>query len=322
MSKVKTLNNPNSANYNSNADWNGQNGNVTTVGSNGGPSYYGTYDQSGNVNEWNDLDGPVSYYRGVRSGSFDLGQNYLNSSPITRTEQPLFGFISYGFRLSSSLNPLNLSNFLIVGDANNNSDTTGFGAVNYNYQIGTYEVTNSEYVQFLNAIASADPFLVFNPPRSFPSATIDPRCGISQSGTSGNYTYSINTNMGDKPVNYLSWFQCARYCNWLHNGKPSGAQNSGTTEDGAYTLNGIGSGNPVAKNSNASYSMPTENEWYKAAYYTPNKNGSGPGYWLYATQSDSVPTAVMADSSGNGIIPASVVSPKIRQTNNNFKVRS
>jgi len=48
--------------------------------------------------------------------------------------------------------------------------------------------------------------------------------------------------MGNKPVIFVSWFSAARYCNWLHNGKPSGIQDVSTTEDGAYALFGSNSG--------------------------------------------------------------------------------
>ena len=44
---------------------------------------------------------------------------------------------------------------VLVGDAGNANDTTGFGAVNEEYRIGTYEVTNSQYAEFLNAKAAA-----------------------------------------------------------------------------------------------------------------------------------------------------------------------
>ena len=47
----------NFANYNSSASWNGQTGNVTTVGTNGGANAYGAIDMSGNAREWNDLTG-------------------------------------------------------------------------------------------------------------------------------------------------------------------------------------------------------------------------------------------------------------------------
>ena len=39
-----------------------------------------------------------------------------------------------------------------VGNPGNTADTTGFGAVSYAYNIGTYDVTNSQYVAFLNSI--------------------------------------------------------------------------------------------------------------------------------------------------------------------------
>lgn len=38
----------------------------------------------------------------------------------------------------------------------------------------------------------------------------------------------------------------------------------------------------------AAFWLPTEDEWYKAAYYDPTKGGSG-GYWMYPTNSDSAP---------------------------------
>jgi formylglycine-generating enzyme required for sulfatase activity len=67
-------------------------------------------------------------------------------------------------------------------------------------------------------------------------------------------------------------------------------QGSGSTETGAYTLGGATSGNAVAANPGAAFRLPTENEWYKAAYYTPNYGGSGvAGYYAYATQSDTAP---------------------------------
>ena len=100
--------------------------------------------------------------------------------------------------------------------------------------------------------------------------------------------------LGNKPVIYVSWFDCVRYCNWLHNGK-----GNGSTESGAYTIpDGRTSGNAVPSNNDAKYHLPTENEWYKAAYY--KGNGTNAGYWTYATQSNTDPTCVAADSNGNG----------------------
>ena len=83
----------------------------------------------------------------------------------------------------------------------------------------------------------------------------------------------------------------------MANGQPTGAQDSATTENGAYNVNGATSGNAVAKNAMnpnttaaPTFYVPTENEWYKAAYYSPNYGGVGvPGYFDYATQSDTAP---------------------------------
>lgn len=282
----------NSANFNSCADWDDQDGNVSTVGSNGGPSYYGTYDQTGNVLEWNDLDGNDGSSLGLRGGSWDFEAFDLSSS-ARFASGPSFEINFLGFRLSSSLNPLNLSYFALVGDINNSNDSTGYGGVSYEYLIGQYAVTNCDYAAFLNAVATTDSYVLYN------TNMANARGGISRSGSSGSYSYSVKTNYGNKPVIFVSWFDAARYCNWLHNNKPSGSQNNSTTEDGAYTIpDGRTSGNAVAKNAGAKYWIPTDNEWYKAAYY--KGGGTNAGYWTYSTQSDTAPTCVSATASGDG----------------------
>lgn len=140
-----------------------------------------------------------------------------------------------------------------------NDGTTGYGSVGYLYKIGKYEVSNSQYAYFLNAIAASDPFSLYD------ANMENIYGGITRSGSSGTYTYSVKPDMGDKPVNFASLFDSLRFANWLHNGKPTGSQDASTTEDGAYTLSGEnGSG---SRNSDARVVVPTENEWYKAVYY-------------------------------------------------------
>jgi formylglycine-generating enzyme len=181
--------------------------------------------------------------------------------------------------------------WVTVGDPGNTADTdpSGYGAVATSFQIMKYEFTNQQYTDFLNSVAATDPYSLYNA-----SMGSNARGGITQSGSSGSYTYSLKTNMGDKPVNYVSWFDAARVSNWYQNG----ATSSSSTETGAYTLNGATSGNAPAVNNGATFYIPTEDQWYKAAYY---KGGStNAGYWNYATQSDSDPTAVTADGTGIG----------------------
>lgn len=192
-----------------------------------------------------------------------------------------------------------------VGDAGNFADTTGVpnpaGAVAYEYKIGKYEVTNAQYAAFLNAVAAADSNNLFNT-----NMGSNARGGITRSGTSPNFSYAVNAFMGDKPVNYVSWYDCLRFCNWLHNGQPSGAQDATTTEDGAYTLTGTNSiqtpgSDPThganGRNAGARFHLPSEDEWYKAAYHEPGASTNS--YWLYPTRSDTAPTVATADAFGN-----------------------
>ncbi|MGD0769442.1 MAG: SUMF1/EgtB/PvdO family nonheme iron enzyme [Tepidisphaeraceae bacterium] len=51
----------------------------------------------------------------------------------------------------------------------------------------------------------------------------------------------------------------------------------------------------ITRNANADYVIPTENEWYKAAYYNPSSSS----YYLYPTQSNSVPSNVLSATGTN-----------------------
>ncbi|MFN6016947.1 MAG: SUMF1/EgtB/PvdO family nonheme iron enzyme [Verrucomicrobiota bacterium] len=163
--------------------------------------------------------------------------------------------------------------WVTVGNAGNAADTTGYGAVGYNYQIGKYEVTNAQYGAFLNAAAQTDSYGLYNSNMS--------SFGITRSGSSGSYTYSVTTALANRPVVYVSWFDAARMANWMMNG-----QGSGSTETGAYTLNGAISGIVLA-NAGAQIYIPTEDEWYKAAYY----NSASQTYSLYPNGTNGITTA-------------------------------
>jgi sulfatase modifying factor 1 len=90
----------NFANYLNAADWNGQDGNVTTVGTNGGPSAYGAFDMSGNLLEWNDLTGSAGSFRGMRGGSW-VNFAFSVSSSSGGSVDPSIENDSIGFRLAS-----------------------------------------------------------------------------------------------------------------------------------------------------------------------------------------------------------------------------
>ena len=48
----------------------------------------------------------------------------------------------------------------------------------------------------------------------------------------------------------------------------------------------------ITRNAGATYFIPSENEWYKAAYY---KGGStNAGYWTYPTQSNTAPSNMLS----------------------------
>jgi formylglycine-generating enzyme required for sulfatase activity len=86
--------------YDKGAVWNGQTGNVTTVGTNGGPSSYGAFDMSGNAYEWNDLDNTLGSFRGLRGGAWSLRLPFLQST-WRGTSDPSFEAPHIGFRLAS-----------------------------------------------------------------------------------------------------------------------------------------------------------------------------------------------------------------------------
>ena len=183
--------------------------------------------------------------------------------------------------------------FVTVGDPGNPDDPSdgdsgragvqNCGAVSYTYAIGTYEVTISQYTAFLNAVAATDTYDLYNPSM----ATDLNSAGILRLNSPGSYSYSVIPGTGNKPVTYVSFYDAMRYANWL---------GTGNTETGAYTLLGgmpaPSNGLTVTRNGGAQFWIPSEDEWYKAAYYdTTVGAGGGDNYWLYPMRSDTVPTS-------------------------------
>lgn len=171
-----------------------------------------------------------------------------------------------------------IMDYVPILNSGNAADLNSYGSVAYDYQIGKNEVTNSQYAAFLNAVAKTDTYSLYNTNMNS-SASVG---GITQTGTSGNFVYTVKPGMGDRPVSWVTWLDAARFVNWMQNGQTN---NVATTETGAYALNGTLVASSVARTGGATIWLPSENEWYKAAYYDPNRNGPGSGgYWTQATQ--------------------------------------
>ncbi|TWT97919.1 Formylglycine-generating sulfatase enzyme [Botrimarina colliarenosi] len=169
--------------------------------------------------------------------------------------------------------------FATVGNAGNAADPqTGFGAVSYNYAISKHEVTNAQYTEFLNAVdpTGANSLALYNPSMSGNFG------GIENTGATDGARYIAQAGREQNPVTFVSFFDAMRFTNWLHNG-----QGSGGTETGAYA---IGSGVDEVRSADAKFWVPSEDEWYKAAYHDASAGTAGV-YFDYATGSDSVPVS-------------------------------
>jgi formylglycine-generating enzyme required for sulfatase activity len=184
-----------------------------------------------------------------------------------------------------------------VGNAGNtgeqsriqNADPTFYGGVAYPFAIGTYEVTAGQYTAFLNAVAASDAYALYHVRMDYDADTTRHGCNIKRHGAPGSYTYSVAPEWANRPVNYVSWADAVRFANWLHNGQPTGPQDTTTTEDGSYRILGIHESSDhllehVVREPDATWVIPTENEWYKAAYH--KNDGVTGNYWNYPTRAD------------------------------------
>ena len=156
-----------------------------------------------------------------------------------------------------------IMDFVFVGNTTNVDDDTNYGAVPYSYRVGKYEVSEA----MIDAYNTANPSILI----------------------------TKDTRGADKPATSVSWNEAARFVNWL---------NTSQGYQAAYKFDTDGFNDNIAlwtpaeawqqggenlyRHKDAKYFLPSEDEWYKAAYYDPNKGGAGVGgYWDYATGSDT-----------------------------------
>ena len=166
-------------------------------------------------------------------------------------------------------------NFVDIGNPGNANDTSpaGYGGVANAFRMSSYEVSTAM---------------------------------VSKANTAGSLGITYTSRTADMPATSVSWNEAARFVNWLNVSSGSVAAYKFSIQPGGvgYGANtnialwasgeaGYNAANPF-RNSNAKYFLPSENEWYKAAYYS----GTGSTYYNYATGSDTAPRAVASGTSG------------------------
>ncbi len=185
------------------------------------------------------------------------------------------GIVNFG----SGANQFGMT-FVTIGNPNNAADTTGApnraGAVDRTYDIGKFEVSRAMVDAY-----NRNPGVV----------------AITLTNMS-----SFGGNGANRPATGISWNEAARFVNWLNTS--TGGVVAYNYADGNIATNltpwtvsdnlDYDASNPY-RSKRAKYFLPSYNEWYKAAYYSPSGT-----YYDYATGSDSVPTPV-AGGTGTGV---------------------
>ncbi len=141
--------------------------------------------------------------------------------------------------------------YVAIGNTNNVADSTGYGAVDYAYKIAQNAVTIEQF--YYSGVGNAN---------------------------EDYWNDGARTVGWDAPATKIAFNEAAKYCNWLSSGNPT---------NGVYQFDAAGNILVAADRDGAIatygtvYAIPTEDEWYKAAYYT------GSGYSLYSNGTDTPP---------------------------------
>lgn len=176
------------------------------------------------------------------------------------------------------------------------TDPNFVGCVEETFHIARFEITNAQYIEFLNAVArDGDPHELY--PRDEQGEPIDPIGNLLQiireengpGGVGPPFSYRIERDdFAQWPVNFISWFDAARFVNWLENGQPDSDEMADATESGTYDLSLFA----PTRNPDAKWVLPTLDEWSKAAYHDPvDPEANLVGfidYWTFPVQADEI----------------------------------
>ncbi len=186
------------------------------------------------------------------------------------------------------------------------------GGVGYKYMIGELETTVAQYVTFLNTVdpAGANKYNLYV---NDMSPTVWPKYGsvrFTPGASNGRHYAVAYPEWADKPIGFIDFLSAARFANSLANGKILARTTSTrdgftvydykvrlsqNTQTGMYDLNDA----RTTRTSDSGFVIPSQNEWIKAAYFSPTGQGKY-SYWEYPTGPYNPPKAtVLNESNGN-----------------------
>jgi len=194
-------------------------------------------------------------------------------------------------------------NWTSIGNPANPADPiNGYGSVTDPFKIGTYEVTNSQYVEFLNSKDrfGSNTLGLYN--ASMANTSLSGGISFTPANPNGS-KYAAIAGQGNRPVTHVNVYDAMRFANWMNNGQLTGS----STETGAYVLLG---NQPIPTNTGiitreagAQIFLPSAEEWYKAAYF----NAAGNSYFTYPTASNSAPNDTTPTGVPNSVNSTSAV---------------
>lgn len=181
-----------------------------------------------------------------------------------------------------------------AGDGTPGDRAIGRGGVNYEYNIGRFEVNTAQWVEFMNAVydrPAGDTIPHVLQTGFWGAASTTPI--NSANPAARRWTTPAGNEM--RAVGGITWRTAAIYCNWLCNNK---SLDQSAFMNGAYDVSTFGFEalpfgqrftDQLAHTPGARYYIPTWDEWLKAAHYDPqkqNSDGSVGGWWTYSNGSD------------------------------------